>query len=136
MATVSLKSRDRFDREREFINLKTYKYNGKDQQAGQVFDKSQATTRRLRQLYEARYIRMAQPHEVGEPAGPQMPDFFNMTAEQLRTWMKENGRVPHPRSSQPSLVTKSVRLWQELQGLIPVPAPAGDANGKSDPAGA
>ena len=48
---------ERFDRDFEFVANKPLLVNGVPVAVGQPIDKSKFTTRRLRQLYEWRYIR-------------------------------------------------------------------------------
>jgi len=54
----------RFDRDAAFIVERHFLFDGKKQRPGSIFDKALASTRRLRQLYENRQIRHAEPGEV------------------------------------------------------------------------
>jgi len=61
--------RDTFDRDMDFVATKAFKLSGAPFIPGQNFDKTLVTTRRLRQLYDGRYLRMVEPeggviHEV------------------------------------------------------------------------
>ena len=57
--------REAFDRDMDFEAVKAFKFDGKAFIPGQSFDKTQVTTRRLRQLYDNRYLRMVEP--AGDP---------------------------------------------------------------------
>lgn len=68
MAKNSTNLRPEFDRDCNFITVKPMRFSGVDYSPGQPFDKTQTTTRRLRQLYDTRYLRMAEGHhEHPEP---------------------------------------------------------------------
>lgn len=67
MARTSIWLR-KFDRDADFIIERAFLFGGEDQRPGRVFDKSFASTRRLRQLYENRQIRHAEPGEVSAEA--------------------------------------------------------------------
>ncbi len=56
--TRNLALREEFDRDRNFEAVKPFKYNGAMFGPGQPFDKNNVTTRKLRQLYEMRYLKM------------------------------------------------------------------------------
>ena len=57
----------RFDRDDNFIVARPFQFSGRVLERGKVFDKTLANTRRLRQLYEQRFLTV----EVAAP-GPQV----------------------------------------------------------------
>ena len=57
MATMSSRFfREDFDRRRDFIATRSFKYDGVDYTPGRALDKSKFSDRRLRQLYDMRNI--------------------------------------------------------------------------------
>ncbi len=61
MARVSI-YRDPFDPGKDFVVLRPMTVSGLDVQSGESFNKQLVTTRRLRQLFDQRYL--AYPHET------------------------------------------------------------------------
>ena len=59
MATRIGTLREEFDRDRNFIAVKPFRFNGAVFGPGQPFDKNLVSTRRLRQLFDSRYLKMA-----------------------------------------------------------------------------
>lgn len=57
------RARDKFDGAREFVVMKPFVCSGQDIAAGQRFDKSLVSPRKLRQLYDQRYLRHAPVEE-------------------------------------------------------------------------
>ncbi len=53
-------TRPEFDQHGEFVCVRNFRHGGKQCRAGEPFDKATADARRLRQLYETRYIREAE----------------------------------------------------------------------------
>jgi len=56
--------RAKFDQQNEFVAQRNFEFGAHTISAGQRFDKSLCPPRRLRQLYEARYLRMATAEEL------------------------------------------------------------------------
>lgn len=128
MRVRSSKLREEFDRTRVFVNVKTFTFSGERYVEGSEFDKDKASTRRLRQLYESRFLRMLSAAEVealAPVAGkPRMPNFPLMAPDVLKQWLQDNGRKPNPRATHPRLVGRAIRRWQELQKAPEVVADA------------
>lgn len=51
--------RAKFDQRRSYVTLREFRLSGQMIAVGQLFDKALVDTRKLRQLYDARYLRMA-----------------------------------------------------------------------------
>lgn len=64
--------RQEFDREREFVCARSFVFNARAYVPGQPIDKSRFTVRRLRQLFDNRYLAFA-PERSEEPAPPPVP---------------------------------------------------------------
>ena len=60
--------REDFDRERNFITKRDFMFGGRAYVPGQSVDKSQFTVRRLRQLFDQRYIEFGPDTIVETPA--------------------------------------------------------------------
>ncbi len=73
-----------FDPERNYLVARPILTNGVTIGADQPFDKRLVTTRRLRQLYEQRYLKMA-------PASP-APE--TLSDSDLRKWLEARGVIP------------------------------------------
>jgi hypothetical protein len=59
--------REKFDPEREFVVARRFLFNGITLAPGEVFNKSLVVPRKLRLLYDQRYVRMTAA-KPGEPA--------------------------------------------------------------------
>lgn len=115
--------REPFDHTRTYTaardcTIATYRYK-----AGDVFDNRIVTIRKLRQLYDARWLRMEdydyQKEEVAEAAeaqkvAPVKPDFDTLSLVGLREWLKSQNVVPKPRASKTELVAQAEARWQEM----------------------
>ena len=62
--------REDFDREREFVVTRPHTVNGKHRAVGSEVDKAQYTVRRLRQLYDQRWVDFAPAKAAPEPLNP------------------------------------------------------------------
>lgn len=116
--------REEFDRNRSFMVVKMFPYEGKQQLPGAQFDTGAVNTRRLRQLYDARYIRMAGPADellILDPSKPRMPNFALMPEPDLRAWLRDNGAPPNPRATHPRLVGRAIRRWHVLNPEVKEP---------------
>lgn len=120
MATTHLR-RDPFDRERSFIVSKSLTIFGDKLVPGQVFDKTLVTTRRLRQLYDSRFLAIAPDVKSPEPVFD--PD--KMSDEQLKLFLEDHGVVPRYNAKRTWLVDKVRRLSQDA--AVVAGASSGDA---------
>jgi hypothetical protein len=122
--------RPTFDRERALIVNKPMKFNGKKFGMGDVFDPSLTTTRRLRQLYEGRWLKhgpyVPKPVEP-TPTKPVMPEFKQLSTDGLRQWLTNHNASPTPRIGRARLIELAATKWKELYDGEPA------ANGASEP---
>lgn len=116
MATISPRMHARFDRADEFAAARQFTCGGVAYEPGQAFDKTKVNTRRLRQLYDSRWIRVVHTaQDAGTPHfKPRMPDFAGMSANGVRAWLESNKITIHQRASHQTLVTKAKLLWNQL----------------------
>ncbi len=56
MATLRPNFREKFDRDRDFVMSRSLPVSGRSFDSGESFDKTLVTTRRLRQMFDARLI--------------------------------------------------------------------------------
>lgn len=99
-----------FDRDREFIALKSFTIDGKPYDPGSTIDKTRLTTRRLRQLYESsRYIKMIDAQVQSNESG--MPEFANFPNEVIIDWLSSHGKIPRLGTNHEKLVQKAIDIW-------------------------
>lgn len=112
--------RDAFDPHRQYHVVKTGHVAGKLFQAGEIFDKSVVDVRKLKMMYEGRWLTMAsledaprvEPHK---PAALNKPDFQALTAPELRLWLSaHNATPPRARVSHETLRHMAEAKWAEL----------------------
>jgi hypothetical protein len=103
--------REAFDPLRSYVANRDFSWGGKQITAGMEFS-DRRDMRRLRQLYDGRYVRM-------DDTDSGAPDFKKMKEEELRQWLIDNGRVnlAHPMSAHHRLVDRCRRTWLELKQL-------------------
>lgn len=116
--------REVFDPARAFAANREFAWGGQRVLVGAPFlDKS--NPRRLRQLYDNRYLRML-PSDGSEIEEQEIDDgrplFSMMTEQEIRDWMREHNVIPHPKSPKESLVRKARLLWEEMKAGILRPA--------------
>lgn len=93
-----MRLRERFDPLRSYVANKPFKWGKVKFNIGDRFPTEQVTCtdRKVRQLYEARYLRMqadngVRLHElIQPPAVPTMPDFDRLSPEAIRNWLKNH----------------------------------------------
>lgn len=131
--------REFFDRERAFLAVKNFSLNGKLVEGGALIDKTKINTRRLRQMYDQRLIRMTDAEPIADsdkPRPPQKPHFELLSLDGLKLWLEENGHISRPRTKLPALVKIAEKIWKEkIDGFIasnPVSGP--DSGRVSKPA--
>lgn len=93
---------EEFDRDRDFVVMRPLLAQGTQFQPGDLFDNSAVTTRRLRQLWEQRFLRMLPPEERKQPLSSSGDSEIlrasyldGLSENQLRDWIRLRGR--HPR---------------------------------------
>lgn len=115
-----MRMRQEFDAARKFRAIKDFRYFGHHITAGDAFDKQVCASRKLRQLYEARYLEMTDdpaelpPELAALPRPSSMPNFPMMDVMALREWLEANGRKPSPQITHPRLVARAIRRWHDL----------------------
>ena len=117
MATTRPQRREEFNRAREFIAARVFTMSGVDHQPGDPIDKTLATTRTLRQLYDLRRIDMLPPEAVSkEPPKPKIPNFDEWDEEQLTDWLTAHSRIPKFGTPKDQLVFKAIDVWEAQYG--------------------
>lgn len=121
-----------FDRNQDFVVLKAFSFNGRTWQPNAMFDKTTATDRKLRQLYESRYLRMVGASDLFD--GALGPRFDSMPDTALREWLTANtGHVPHELATRERLIARAKRRWHELQAAEAVAATGSPSVGDAMP---
>lgn len=110
--------REVFDPARSFAANREFSWGGQVIKTGAPFsDKSHL--RRLRQLYDSRYIRMLPPLEESDQDELEgRPPFTKMTVDEIRGWMLLNNVIAHEKSTHASLVRKARLLWEEIKSGV------------------
>ena len=125
--------REAFDPLQQYVANRTFAFGAHTYVEGEPFN-DRNDMRRLRQLYDGRYIRMA-------PERLDVPKFKAMTEDQLKTWLIDAGfaTLAHPRSPHVRLVERAQRVWAEQQAArlanpdAPSKAPRSDARAEPEP---
>lgn len=92
--------REKFSRDRDFEVIKPFLYFGRWQTVGHPFDKSRATTRKLRQLVANRKIRMVPLDDVPSVSSSNTPppssdEWLSYPWMKMKKHVKDKtGRVP------------------------------------------
>lgn len=110
---------EKFDANRQFVLLKGTRVAGKHVEAGEVFDKSLVDNRRLRQMYEGRWLRMATFEEAPQvephtPSPLNKPDFHSLNLDELKLWLQAHNVSHRSRVSKETLLYLADKKWQEL----------------------
>jgi hypothetical protein len=101
----SLRQGDEFDRGRGFVATKPFRFDGRDYVPGDFFDPTGIiTTRRLRQMYDARMIDVAPPS--ANPPAPLPEALGQLSDEDLVARLASKGIVPRPNASREWLLRK------------------------------
>ncbi len=113
-----MRPREKFDPDRDYLANKIFSVQKTDYVHGDLFNKSSVNVRRLRQMYEARFLTMAPPKPANAtplaPVKPTMPNFSALSEHGLKAWLTNNGVSPSPRLKLPALITKAEARWKEL----------------------
>jgi hypothetical protein len=102
-----MRLREPFSRDRSFIVVKPMKLNGSSLPISSPFDKTAVNTRKLRQLYDQRYITMtadAPQLKVVAPADPE-----KMSNNQLTLLLEDNGIIIRPNPTRVWLINRAKR---------------------------
>lgn len=102
MATIT--QREKFDSGREFAVVKQFRCDGVDFAAGQDFTKHIVNLRKLRQLFDQKFLAMLPETDMfsddavetllHQPKRAGVPDFTVMGIDQLREHLRGKGIVP------------------------------------------
>lgn len=109
-------AREKFDPNRDFIVIKTFKWNGTIFRIKEPFNKALASLRRLRQMYDGRWLAMAPinlPTEL-KPLKAVMPNFSVLAAENLKHWLENNGYKDPLPEDKDELVQIAKDHWKTL----------------------
>ena len=110
--------REAFDPLQSYVANRTFAFGRRTYNDGDPFNERD-DMRRMRQLYDGRYLRMA-------PKRTDMPAFITMNEDQLKKWLIDKGyeTLAHPGSPHVRLVERAQRVWVELH-LSPHLSPPG-----------
>lgn len=115
--------REAFDPLRKYVANRAFTFGSTKYKVDDPFN-DRKDMRRMRQLYDNRWLRMA-------PADDSTPDFKTMTEDQLKEWLIAAGSpsLAHPRSKHFRLVERCQRIWAEMaaKGLTVAAKPAAPA---------
>lgn len=81
---------------------------GKKFRAGDLFEKTLVTTRRLRQLYELRYLKMGPAVKEEQP---ERPNFSEWPEEAVKEWLSANGKGWLEHETLDKLVKRASMEW-------------------------
>lgn len=113
-----------FDRDAEFrATARLPLANGKRYRPGDIVDTSAFNTRRLRQLYQQRFITMHEPEETRDDAA--RPHFEQMPTPAVVSWLKTRRKVPRAGSKRMFIVLMADAVWRKEHGL-PAPQPSSE----------
>lgn len=129
MATTSSRWREKFDPERTFVALRTFDFAEHHLVPGQTFPREATTTRKLRQLYEARYLDM-----TAAPKHSKILDYLNgintelslMSIDELKAWLTARGVVSRYGASRVQLLERAEKV-RAAEQAAPPPAPVAEA---------
>lgn len=107
--------REEFDREREFVVLKPLTLFGKNLTRGQPFDKTQVTTRRLRQLFDQYMVGLA--NGVTHKLVPQEPEPDKPTQSSPESFTEEEIEVKLSTPVEPELPKSKITRVQRKSGF-------------------
>ncbi len=102
-----------FNRECEFIVRRGIKVAGIDLKDGDPIDKTQLTTRRLRQLYEQRYIVQGEPKQSIPTLVPHSIDFKQLPTAAIITWLAARNKIPRPNSDRAKIIALAEVVQQK-----------------------
>jgi hypothetical protein len=118
--TLGIHSREPFDRTREFRVLRQMILAGRVYVTNEAFPKTLVNDRRLRQLYDQRYLQMVpldpvpldtNPAPVIEKEVGSRPDFADMTNQQLTQYLTDHGVTPRHGWKRPQLLQRAEQAW-------------------------
>lgn len=103
MARPSERRLEEFDPSRNFVSArKDLTLNGKKLERDDPFDKTQVTTRRLKQLYEQGWITYAIEEVRGHASY-----LSSLSDDQLRDWLSLRGKIPRRGVSRDKLLAQA-----------------------------
>jgi hypothetical protein len=79
--------RKQFSRDHVYVVSRSFVFSGRGMVPGEIFDKTQVNTRRLRLLYEQRYIRIGELSQAPQEPAP---------APRERRRLRNNAQSSHP----------------------------------------
>lgn len=93
----------RFNRDCDFTVNRKLRLNGVDLDPGAPVDKTLLTTRRLRQLYDQRYIAQG-PNPLLGPSVPAEIDFAQLPTAAIVEWLAHRRKHPRPNSDRAGII--------------------------------
>jgi len=102
----------KFDPSRDFVVQRPFVAHGKAMVPNTPFDKSKVDERRLRQLYDQRFVTMAK-----QESGP-AAYLTGLNDDQLREWLTTRGVVPR-RGSRDRLLKQAEGVLREDASAMP-----------------
>lgn len=94
-----------FNRECEFTVRRAITVNGVDLKDGDSVDKTQLTTRRLRQLYEQRFIVQGAVQQNIPGLQKHAIDFKQLPTAAIIAWLAERKKTPRPDSDRAKIIS-------------------------------
>lgn len=109
--------RREFDRNAVFLaGERLPPVGGKKYRPGEKIDTSLFTTRRLRQLYDQRFLTMQDPEEVEEESNKR-PLFEQMPTPAVIAWLRTRRKVPRAGSLRENVVKMADAVWRHENGI-------------------
>ncbi len=115
-------AREDFDEKREFVCMKAFNLGGVRYTTNTPFPKGTTHVRRLRQLYDHRYLNMLPigVEAFEENYDPKMPDFNALPTEAIEAFLQSNGIVPRFGQERKKLIQRAKKVWHEKVEKAPV----------------
>jgi hypothetical protein len=114
--------REPFDRNRVFLAVRDISVGGKKFAGNEKFDVTLVPTRRLRQMYECRMLKMdesvdAEVTTISDKnlAVSTQPNFKELSNAGLRQWLRNQGVGTSIRSPHARLVEQATAKWLEMK---------------------
>jgi hypothetical protein len=111
MAINTPRRKEQFDPDREFVATAFRKVGGRDLRPGQPFNKTLVSTRRLRQMYDSGYIKMAPPTADPEVV-PGRPNFHALPEGAIRDWLRSHGVAVRHGTPADKVAERASQEWE------------------------
>lgn len=123
MTTSLPRQREKFDPDRQFRAIRGFPFLDATYGPGDIFPREVTTTRKLRQLYEARYLVM---DPLSVKPNQSILDYLNdhggtelslMSIDELKAWLVEHGVVPRYGASRVQLLERAEVVLEKSEPL-------------------